>query len=57
MADGSLVDKRDAYEDNKLSVDERANVFLVPLDDKELKERANAVIKNPPASYKCHRLS
>ncbi len=50
MAGGGLVETRDEYEDNRSCTDERATVFWVPLDDKQLRERANAEIKKPPAS-------
>ena len=39
-----LVDRRDAYVDERPPVDERASVCMLPVDPDELKERAEAVI-------------
>jgi hypothetical protein len=46
-----LVDRRDAYVDARPPVDERTSVCVLPVDPDELKERAEAVIKKPPAKF------
>ncbi len=55
VSDGGPVDRRDAYVDARPPVDGRASICVLPIHPEKLKERAEAVIKKPPAKFLVRR--